>query len=191
MLSRSTTWAFEADKVNEFAYMNNAFSKEECLKIIELGESLEMQIGTTVSNSVARNSQISWIFPTEESAWIFRRVIDICMSLNNQFFKFDLFGLVEGFQFTKYSDPDGFYGAHIDKVYDNIVRKLSITIQLSDPNDYEGGELELHIKSDPLVMQKDLGYLVVFPSYTLHQVKPVTKGTRYSLVAWVTGTPFK
>jgi len=68
---------------------------------------------------------------------------------------------------------------------------LSLTIQLSSPDDYEGGELALQFKKDAEIMPKELGKMVIFPSYILHEVRPVTKGTRYSLVAWITGKPFK
>jgi PKHD-type hydroxylase len=80
---------------------------------------------------------------------------------------------------------------HIDKIFNSTVRKLSLTIQLSSPEDYEGGELALKFGAKANLMPKDLGKMVVFPSYVLHEVRPVTKGTRYSLVAWVTGKPFK
>jgi PKHD-type hydroxylase len=99
--------------------------------------------------------------------------------------------MLEGFQFTRYDAPNGYYGMHIDKIMNYVVRKLSLTIQLSSPEDYEGGELALQFDKDPKIMPKELGKMVVFPSYTLHEVRPVTKGTRYSLVAWVAGKPFK
>jgi PKHD-type hydroxylase len=77
------------------------------------------------------------------------------------------------------------------------VRKLSMTINLSDPNDYEGGDLKIDTKSldeesvHNISEIKPQGSLVVFPSYLYHQVTPVTKGTRYSLVVWCLGKPFK
>jgi len=77
------------------------------------------------------------------------------------------------------------------------VRKLSMTINLSDPNDYEGGDLKIDTKSldeesvHNVTQIKPQGSLVVFPSYLYHQVTPVTKGTRYSLVVWCLGKPFK
>jgi PKHD-type hydroxylase len=118
-------------------------------------------------------------------------VTDAILNLNERFFKFDLFGLSEGFQFTRYDAPADFYGVHIDKMLDGPVRKLSLTIQLSAPEDYEGGELAIYFNKDAEIMPKELGKMIVFPSYSLHEVRPVTKGTRYSLVAWVTGKPFK
>ena len=113
------------------------------------------------------------------------------MSLNSQFFKFDLFGLAEGMQFTKYTAPGGKYGTHIDRITGGLTRKLSFTLQLSDPADYVGGDLQLHLGDDPLKMNREQGYVAVFPSYVLHEVTPVTEGTRYSLVSWITGAPFK
>jgi PKHD-type hydroxylase len=107
------------------------------------------------------------------------------------FFKFDLFGATEGFQFTKYTAPGGKYGRHIDSSPGTLIRKLSFTLQLSDPKDYQGGELCLYLGDKGEVMKKEQGHVAVFPSYVLHEVKPVTKGTRYSLVSWITGKPFK
>jgi len=73
------------------------------------------------------------------------------------------------------------------------VRKLSISIQLTDPEEYEGGELKLYDGDDKeaQVMDKTQGTLIIFPSYVLHEVMPITKGTRNSLVTWITGKQFK
>ena len=71
------------------------------------------------------------------------------------------------------------------------VRKLSISIQLTNPEEYEGGELYLYNDDKGTLMDKTQGTLILFPSYVLHEVMPVTKGTRNSLVTWVTGKQFK
>jgi PKHD-type hydroxylase len=76
--------------------------------------------------------------------WVFRRVTDVTQALNNNFFNFDLFGFLEGFQFTKYEAPSDFYGLHMDKSFGKGIRKLSLTIQLSEPESYEGGELSFY-----------------------------------------------
>jgi PKHD-type hydroxylase len=125
--------------------------------------------------------------------WVFRRVTDITLNLNERFFKFDLFGLNEGFQFTNYEAPSGKYGKHVDRGMNIPVRKLSISIQLTNPEEYEGGELKLYDGDDEeaSVMDKTQGTLIIFPSYVLHEVMPVTKGERNSLVTWVTGKQFK
>ena len=185
-------WQFYSDKTQNWAYMDNLFTPEECAQIIDIGNVKleEAQIAKGETNKDIRESQIAWLYGTDIE-FAFRRVTDAILNINNQFFNFDLFGIAEGFQFTRYDAPTGHYGMHIDKVINGTIRKLSLTIQLSSPNDYEGGELALHTSIEADLMPKDLGKIVVFPSYVLHEVRPVTKGTRYSLVAWVTGKPFK
>lgn len=123
--------------------------------------------------------------------WVYRKVTDIVLNLNSRFFQFDLFGINEAFQFTNYIAPAGKYGKHIDRSINIPVRKLSISIQLSNPEEYEGGELKIFDRDEGIVMSKEQGTLIMFPSYTLHEVTPVTKGERNSLVTWVTGKQFK
>lgn len=181
------------DEAESWAYINNFLNLEECEKIIKLGESLLPETATTFGGNQGneRDSKTSWIFPSKDSEFIFRKVTDAVISLNSQFFNFELDGFAEGFQFTKYEAPAGKYDLHIDKTYKSVIRKMSVVIQLSNPNDFEGGDLLLQTGNEPTVMKKEQGYLVMFPSYTLHGVTPVTKGTRYSLVAWITGPQFK
>jgi PKHD-type hydroxylase len=186
-------WQFYADKTQNWAYMDNLFTPEECAQIIAIGNSKleEAKVGGGVNKDI-RESQITWIYSSNiELKFVFRRVTDAILNLNELFFQFDLFGLSEGFQFTRYDAPADFYGVHIDKMLYGPVRKLSLTIQLSAPEDYEGGELAIYFNKDAEIMPKELGKMIAFPSYSLHEVRPVTKGTRYSLVAWVTGKPFK
>ena len=83
------------------------------------------------------------------------------------------------------------------------IRKLSMTCQLTDGSEYKGGELEFDFRNyDPhmrdeskhRVQCKEIlpkGSIIVFPSFVWHRVKPVTSGTRYSLVVWHLGRPFK
>ena len=170
--------------------MNNLFTPEECAQIIDIGNTKLIEATVAGENNGVRESQIAWLYPSDIE-FAFRKVTDGVLHLNSQFFNFDLFGLAEGFQFTRYDAPTGHYGMHIDKALNGTVRKLSLTIQLSSPEDYEGGELALQFDRKADVMSKELGKMLVFPSYVLHEVRPVTKGTRYSLVAWITGKPFK
>jgi PKHD-type hydroxylase len=123
--------------------------------------------------------------------WVFDRVTKITLDLNNQFFNFDLFGINEGFQFTCYKAPSGKHGQHVDRTLNIPVRKLSVSIQLTHPEKYEGGEFCVYDDEEGTIMDKSQGTLILFPSYVIHQVKPVKIGTRYSLVTWVTGKQFK
>jgi PKHD-type hydroxylase len=188
----NSSWNFELDQVSLYAFWNKAFSKEECQTIINIAKDKGLIKGLTRGESDVRDSKVSWLYPSNGMDWAFRRVTDITLNLNEKFFKFDLFGLNEGFQFTNYVAPSGKYGKHVDRSTNIQVRKLSISIQLNDPEEYEGGELKLYDgEEDGIVMSKEQGTLVMFPSYVLHEVMPVTKGERNSLVTWVTGKQFK
>jgi PKHD-type hydroxylase len=187
----NSSWNFELDQIAFYAFWNNAFSKKECQTIINIAKNKGLIKGTTKGESNVRDSKISWLYPVDNMDWVFRRVTDITLNLNEKFFKFDLFGLNEGFQFTNYEAPSGKYGKHVDRGMNMAVRKLSISIQLTDPEEYEGGELNLYDGDKETLMDKTQGTLIIFPSYVLHEVMPVTKGTRNSLVTWVTGKQFK
>jgi len=196
----TTSWAFELDHVHTYAFWDNAFTTAECESIIELGNSQKLR-GSIVSaaadssvykeNLGVRDSEVSWLYPNKDTEWVFKRLTDILVELNSRYFKFDIFGATEGFQFTKYVAPTGHYGKHTDCAFNTPVRKLSFTLQLSDPNDYKGGNLCLYPQEEPVITNRKQGFVTVFPSYVLHEVTPVTEGTRYSLVSWITGKPFK
>jgi len=191
------SWAFEVNKINAWAYWDKAFTSEECQKIIDYAEQYEKKDAHISNNEKKelnleiRESKIVWIAPDPEINWMYQRLTAIIEKLNEDYFRFDLFGFIENFQFTEYNAPSGHYGKHIDSIFNGTVRKLSFVLQLSDPKDYEGGELHLHLGKMPDVMKKEQGTLVAFPSPTLHEVTPVTQGKRYSLVGWITGKPFK
>jgi PKHD-type hydroxylase len=187
----NSSWNLELDQVNLYAFWNNAFSKEECEKIINIAKDKDLIKGKTKGEMNIRESKISWLLPSDDMDWVFRRVTGIIINLNERFFKFDIFGLNEGFQFTTYEAPSGKYGKHVDCSIDIPVRKLSISIQLTNPEEYEGGELYLYNSDKGTSMDKTQGTLIIFPSYVLHEVMPVTKGKRNSLVTWVTGKQFK
>ena len=189
---KNSSWNFKLDQVNLYAFWKNAFSKEECKTIINIAKDKGLISGKTKEKTNVRDSKISWLYPIDDMDWVFRRVTDITLNLNERFFKFDLFGINEGFQFTNYKAPSDKYGKHVDKAIDMPVRKLSISIQLTDPKEYEGGELKLYDgEEDGTLMDKTQGTLIIFPSYILHEVTPITKGERNSLVTWVTGKQFK
>lgn len=193
-----TSWPFEVDPVHLFAWVDNVFTKQECEKIIKLATKqklVQSKIGfgpvETKKDKSIRLSKIRWLSPTTEFEWVFRKITDATINLNNKFFKFDIFGTIEGLQFTSYKAPGGKYGKHVDRSLGGVVRKLSITIQLSNPETYSGGDLCFYTSEKRHVGPRQQGSLIAFPSFVQHEVQPVTKGQRYSLVSWVTGKPFR
>ena len=193
-----TAWPFQVDPVHFFAWADNIFTQQECEKIIKLATKrklIQSKVGfgepEVKPNTDVRISKIRWISPTKEFEWVFRKITDVATHLNNKFFKFDLFGAIEGLQFTSYKAPGGKYGRHVDRSLGGVVRKLSLTVQLSDPATYEGGDLCFYTSDEPLLAPKKQGACVVFPSFVQQEVREMTRGQRYSLVVWVTGKPFK
>jgi len=190
----NASWAFEIEKINAWAYCDQAFTPKECQKIIDYAEQFKKKdagIGKSELNAEIRESKVVWITPNSDINWVYQRMTDVITKLNADYFNFDLFGFTEGFQFTEYNAPSGHYGKHIDSMFNGTIRKLSFSLQLSDIKDYEGGELQIHLSDKPEVMKKEQGTLIAFPSHTLHEVTPITEGKRYSLVGWITGKPFK
>ena len=185
------SWNFYLDQLYTYAFSEKVFTSEECEKIIKIAKDKGLIEGTTRGKTDIRSSNITWLYGNDDLEWVFRKITDIVLNLNDRFFQFDIFGLNEGLQFTNYKAPSDQYGKHIDRSLNIIVRKLSLSIQLTDPKEYEGGELFLYENEKGTEMKKDQGTLILFPSYTLHEVKPVTKGERNSLVSWVTGKQFK
>jgi PKHD-type hydroxylase len=99
---------------------------------------------------------------------------------------------MEDMQYTVYGSGGDHYNWHIDSGGSNpCPRKLSLSLQLSDPSEYEGGNLEFMIGKDGNSAKKERGLVVAFPAYRLHRVTPVTKGVRKSIVIWTTGPQFR
>jgi len=203
----SSNWWLDNTINENWAFVERVFTPEECKKIIEIGESgtlaSPMTYGMTggfdnVEENVKkvakiRRSPISWIrSDLEDNRWIYLRMTEAIKTINQQFFGYELTE-IQSLQFTSYDAKEkGFYGKHIDMMYQGTgTRKLSVTVQLSDPNKYEGGDLLIYYGEKPDKPEKKQGMGVFFPGYTLHEVTPVTKGKRYSLVAWVLGPKFK
>jgi PKHD-type hydroxylase len=155
-----------------------------------------------------RNSDIVWLNDT----WIYKEIHPFVHEANKRAgWNFD-WDVSESCQFTKYK-LNQYYDWHCDswdKVYDQPgtpshgkIRKLSMTCQLTDGSEYSGGELEFdfrnydppqrdedkHVRKVPEILPK--GSIIVFPSFLWHRVKPIKKGTRYSLVVWHLGQSFK
>ena len=104
---------------------------------------------------------------------------------------------INDIQLTKYTDKNqGKYDWHVDTFWANPTmcdRKLSIVIQLSDSDDYVGGDFKFE-NEHPQPSVDDIrqkGSVIVFPSFIKHCVTPVTKGTRHSLVSWIEGPKFR
>jgi PKHD-type hydroxylase len=189
-------WWLDRKINNGYAYANNIFSSEELDSITKIGldqslSSVEKPLVGQNSDSGYRICETSFIrSDIDSNQWIFMKLTDVITEINKQYFNFDL-DYIQNLQFTSYS-VGGHYGRHTDLA--NAAerpRKLSFVLQLSDMDEYDEGELKIYYSDEPYIAQKTKGTLTVFPSYALHEVVPITKGTRYSLVGWVCGPCFK
>ena len=203
---------------NDYYYYSQALSNQFCDQVIQTGTSIHLSQARTggVSDKdltdkkklkhlkKIRNSFVSFL----DDLWIHRKLKGFLLDANQQAeWNFDV-TKTEKMQFTKYGLKE-FYGWHRDgfyKKYDNpkapeligTIRKLSMVVQLSEPSDYTGGELEFSfpepnkkLKIMTIPEFKAKGSIVVFPGFIWHRVKPVLSGTRYSLVTWTVGAPYK
>ena len=170
----------------------NALSQEQCDFLISLAKN-KWNKGTTTLNpkDSGRKSDICWISDKN----IKQQIIDYYWAANEtEQWNFDIKD-IEDIQIARYRKGDH-YNWHVDGNGINSipnsaghVRKISMSIMLND--DYTGGELEIKEDGGGSEMPNTIGTIIVFPSYSLHRVKPVKKGTRYSLVAWLGGPKFR
>ncbi len=195
---------------NYYYYYSSAIPISICDKIIKEGKQIKKERGligdpkkklsnVEISNmKKVRESHVVWL----DKPWIYKLVQPYVHDANAKAgWNFD-WAWTDPPQFTIYK-KNQHYTWHADQFADldenNRMRKISMTINLSDPSDYEGGVLEFDYRnrtdrSDCIVPCKEImakGSIAVFPSFVFHRVTPVTKGTRYSLVVWNKGSSFK
>lgn len=203
---------------NYYYYFKGALTPRFCNEVLEYGKSHQKEtalIGDLKKDTITkkqikdlkkkRDSEVVWL----DDHWIYKEIQPYIQQANKEAkWNFD-WDYSESCQFTKYSSGQ-YYGWHCDSwnvPYKDInknrngkIRKLSVTCSLSDPSEYEGGELEFNF-NHPDKRKKDnirkcieissRGSIVVFPSFVWHRVCPVKKGTRYSLVIWNLGYPYR
>lgn len=182
--------------------LDRVFPREavELLNQVFDAQAAQAETGSIVhadaSHHVARHvrrSRIVWAPYSAQTHPVYELIAAIVRRANEQVFKFDLRGLDEPLQLAAYSaDDEGFYGWHVDIGAGRLSeRKISLVAPLSDPSSYEGGGFEVFYDDQPTPIEMPLGRVVLFPSYLLHRVRPVTRGVRRSLAVWVSGPPFR
>ena len=163
---------------------------EECDAVVALG-GRRLRYQSSLKNPVEgyRSALTRWMEPGSETRFLEKRLSTVVARVN-RWYGFKLTGFREPFLLCKYRQGDGFEW-HLDAGKEvTCTRKLSISLQLSDPADYEGGGLEF-MPGGEIPFSRGRGAMIVFPSYLCHRVAPVTRGTRSALVAWVHGDPFR
>ena len=182
-------------------YFPKAFSSDECKWLIEFAKAKEPAAATIADGGKFevdhnfRRSTLRWLRDDEpELTTLYMRLNSLMLKANANAFGFDVDGFTS-IQFTEYhANDEGHYDWHEDNSWTNDTpydRKLSLVVQLSDPEEYTGGRLLL--ANDPLPdgYFRDQGDVIIFPSFNRHMVSPVKLGVRYSLVTWFIGSKFR
>lgn len=186
--------------IGEWCYFKSYFSPNDCSSILERSKNLDFQESTLGEDALTlnygyRKSKVAWIYSdlfsdVYETLWKLERIA------NKDWFGFHVDNL-EYVQLAQYDGNNrGEYKKHNDVFWinnSNKHRKLSAIVQLSDPSEYEGGNLKFFecLSYPDEVEIKQQGTVIFFPSFVYHQVDPVLSGTRYSLAAWFEGPKWR
>lgn len=130
--------------------------------------------------------------------WLYTIIREKTAELNSSFFNVNIIGILDTISFMRYEADESGQNQHakfdwhtdIGEGYTNM-RKLSIIIGLTDPEEYEGGELKFFINGQYNAGKIKKGELIIFPSFVQHCVTPVTKGVRQTVVAWISGPRYR
>lgn len=191
-----------------WVFWDDAFKPKELDAIIEMCESAPKKEATTLGDPSKtdqtvpiRVSNVSFHKRDDRNGWVFQRINSALEVVNNSWYGFKLNGY-DAFQYTEYhAVAGGKYDWHMDTCLaadflptDMIEpRKLSMSLFLNDPAEYEGGELQFNLgmENTPQTALAKRGRMIVFPSFMIHRVAPLSRGVRKSLVVWVTGPKFE
>jgi PKHD-type hydroxylase len=177
--------------------MPGEFSTRECELIIATVSKVSTDEALLVGRNKDHNyrkAELVWVDDVVGMEWVMERLIGLVRRCNSDEFDFDLREFAESPQIAIYKASDsGHFAWHSDigGGPTSRKRKLTLVLQLSGADTYEGGDLEVMPGAQTLVANRAQGCVSVFPSFTLHQVTPVKSGTRYSMTVWAHGPAFR
>jgi PKHD-type hydroxylase len=185
-----------------YYWFAEGFTPEELTEIERLTNILPFQQAVTEGGKQdegigleARQSMIKWVPQSSEFKWIYDKIGMLATTANEEMFKFDIHSMPEMIQYTEYyATNKGHYDWHMDIGSDGYMkhRKISVTVQLSGPDEYDGGDLQIWQGGQyPNTAPRGKGNVVIFPSFMMHRVTPVTRGTRKSFVLWLGGGHYR
>ena len=170
--------------LQNYYFFEKGFSETELDKIYNDVSTLNfINAGTGSENNQdksIRSSSVKWIPKDKEWEWLYDKMMAMIIEANNAIWNFDLYTILDNIQYTEYhATNNGHYNWHQDIGPGPLsTRKVSISVQLSGPDEYEGGDLEI----GPYTLGRKLGTGVIFPAEFYHLVTPITKGVRFSLI---------
>ena len=185
-----------------FYYIENGFNEENIKKVEELvfnnykfskGIVGNKENNTSTDSYETNNRDIAYIQPSDQSKWLYNLLFPLALKANKKLFHFDIDVVTDSIHYVIYPENGGHLHWHTDiSAYGANRRKLAMTVQLSDPSEYEGGDFQIWMGGkEPVTVPRKKGDIIVFPTFLMHRVTPVTKGQRKCLVFWTGGKPFK
>ena len=178
-----------------YYWFENGFTTQEVDTIVNGSLEYEFQKAVIIdehNTDKFRKSNVKWLPYDSKWEWVIDKIMSQVIEANNTIWNFDLKSIIDNIQYTEYEGNGGHYDWHLDIGPGSIShRKISVVIQLSEPNEYEGGDLQIMTGSEYVTVPRGKGNVVIFPSFLLHRVVPLTSGNRKSLVLWIGGEHYK
>jgi len=157
------------------------FTPTECETLIAVGLRLPALPGLPVRSVGIDTLGLEWFWP---------RVGDLVTLANTRYFQYDLSRMAEDFQLVSYQEsvdlPLSAWHSDFGAGRASL-RKLSVFIDLSPRESYDGGAVEFHTGPRGATSTREQGSMLLFPSFVMHRVTPVTRGTKFALIGWAHG----
>ena len=187
---------------NNFYYFPQVFSNEEISNLDQLvtqnykfqkGQVGNAELGT-LDSTIYNNRNIAYLPPDNNTKWLYEKLEKLVIQANKELFNFSITQVTDLIHYVIYPENGGHLDWHMDvgKLGVNR-RKLALTVQLSDPTEYDGGEFEIWFGSKEkfITVPRQKGDVIIFPTFLMHRIKPITRGQRKALVFWTGGEPFR
>tara|TARA_B110000858_G_scaffold77830_1_gene90255 strand:- start:1745 stop:2356 length:612 start_codon:yes stop_codon:yes gene_type:complete len=142
----------------------------------------------------SNNRDIAYINPDNHNKWLYDKLSIHTMAANDLYYNFDIDAVTDAIHYVIYPEDGGHLNWHMDIGAMGVNRrKLAMTVQLSDPSEYEGGDFQIWMggSSGFVTLPREQGDIIIFPTFLMHRVTPITKGERRCLVFWSGGRPFR
>tara|TARA_B100002019_G_scaffold292660_1_gene316576 strand:+ start:2022 stop:2642 length:621 start_codon:yes stop_codon:yes gene_type:complete len=187
---------------NTYYYWKNVFDDSMIKKLtdtvnsdykFEKGKTGTKELGTETDSYETNNRDIAYLGPTPKTKWLYDLLYPLALEANEKIYHFDIDIVTDAIHYVVYPKDGGHLDWHMDVGAHGVnKRKLAMTVQLSDSSDYEGGDFQIWMGGkDYITVPREKGDVIVFPSFCMHRVTPITRGERRCLVFWTGGRPFR
>lgn len=187
---------------NDFYYYKNVFNDQMIKELEDMvyanyqfskGRTGVAELGSDTDSYKTNNRDIAYITPMPHSKWLYDLLFPLALEANEKLFHFDIDIVTDPIHYVIYPEDGGHLDWHMDTgAYGVNKRKIAMTVQLSDPSEYEGGEFEIWFGGQQsTIVPREKGDVICFPAFCMHRVRPITKGQRKCLVFWTGGRPFR